>query len=408
MNKLRLLILFFCALLIASPVYSAKKDSKQSTVSPWLYKKLTKAENHISNKSYAEARRILTNAMSDVDQGSYEQATILRSLSSIYALQENYAKAADTLSQAVALHALPADQERQALLNLGQLYMAMDQYRKAIDILEPWLAHNTVSDAEIHVLMANAYAQLKQYRKALPHIQKAIKKAKKPRESWYQLNLAIYFELNEYQSATHLLQRLIASYPDNKNYWDQLSIVYQQLKQFKKALTIKHLAYQNSFLNSEKELLELVNLYLYVDSPHSAAKLLSREMSGGRIANNSKNQELLANAWTQAREFEQAVIALESASRLNAKGKLFMQLGQIFVEQEQWKKAIGAINNALNKGGLKAAGNAYILLGISHYELKQVNKAKQAFMHATNYNKTKKAGNQWLNYINQDSDTAKS
>jgi tetratricopeptide (TPR) repeat protein len=408
MNKSLLLILFVYVLLVFNPVYAAEKDNKHPTVSPWVYKKLIQAEKHIANKAYGEARRILTSTLAKVDQGSYEQATILRSLSSIYALQEKYVKAADALAQALALHALPADQEQQALLNLGQLYMALEQYRKAIDILEPWLVHHTTADTEIHVLMANAYAQLKQYRKALPHIEKAIKQAKKPIESWYQLNLALYLELKEYQPAANLLERLISRFPDNKDYWDQLTVVYQQLNKFTKALTIKHLAYKKGLLVSEKELLELANLLLYVDSPYRAAELLAQEMSVGRVSNNAKNQELLANAWTQAREFEAAIVALEKASRLNGKGELYLRLGQIYVERELWQQAIEAINNAFKKGGLKATGSAYVLLGISHYELKQIKQAKQAFTKASSYKTTKQAAQQWLNYISQEANTAKS
>lgn len=400
--------LMLCGLLIASPMGFAKENNKQSTVSPWLYKQLSKTEKLIASQSYVEAQRKLLKMLEDVEKGSYGEATVLRSLSSVYALQEQYAKAADALSRCLALGVLPAAQEQHAVLNLGQLYMAMEQYQKAVKVLEPWLAKNPKPDTQVYVLMANAYAQLKQYRKALPYIKKAIQSSKKPVESWYQLNLALYYELEDYASAGRLLEKMMRYFPDKKEYWDQASSVYQQSKQYKKAVTIKHLAYKKGYIEKERDLLGMINLFLYVDAPYRAAKIMKKEMNQGRIKSNSKNWEMLANAWTQAREFDRAVTALETASKMHEKGKLYQQLGRIYVEQEKWAKAIGALSKALDKGGLDQPGNTYILLGMSHYELKQTSKARRAFNNASNYAKTKKAANQWLNYIKNDADTADS
>ena len=400
--------LFFCrgflaltlSLVLLSPVY-ANEDDKPVTISPRLYKRLTKVEKLISKKSYQQAEQKLNAILTDVKQGSYEQAAVLRSLSSVYALKGQYNKAAAALSRAIALKVLPKNQHQHAILNLGQLYMAQEQYSKAVKTLEPWLAINPVPDLQIHVLLANAYAQLKHYRKALPHIKKAIAKSKKPEESWYQLNLALYFELENYSSAAGVLKTLIRLYPDKKSYWNQLSSVYQQLKQYKKAVSIKHLAYKKGFIDTEKGILELTNLFLYIGSPYKAAKLLKDGFEHKRIKPNSKNWETLANAWTMAKEFDNAIIALEKASKLNDKGSLSQQLGQIYVEQEQWSLATTALQKAINKGGLRNTGATYLLLGMSHYELNHTQQAKKNFLKAAQYSKNKKAAMQWLNYINE-------
>ncbi|MCF6251711.1 MAG: tetratricopeptide repeat protein [Methylococcaceae bacterium] len=391
-------ILLFCILFFS--VVHAEKNEKPISISPALYKKFKKTETLISNKSYQQAEQKLKTMLTSVKQGSYEQAIVLRSLSSVYALKEQYKKAAEALSRCLNLKVLPESQEQQGLQNLGQLYMATEQYAKAIKTIEPWVAKNPKKiDAQINALIANAYAQLKRYRKALPYIKKAIAAAKKPEESWYQLNLALYYELDNYSSAATLLKQLVRRYPDKKTYWSQLSSVYQQLKQYKKAVSIKRLAYKNGFIATEKELLELVNLYLYIGSPYKAAKLLKDEIDKKRISSSSKNWETLANAWTMAKEFDAAVNALERASKLNAKGSLYQQLGQIHVEQEKWQQAINALNKAISKGGLKQTGSTYILLGMSYYELNNIKQAKKSFLNAAKYSKNKKAAHQWLEYI---------
>ncbi len=391
-------IVVFCLSVICLPLLAAD-HGKATSVSPWLYKKLTKTEKQISQKSYAAAQSTLQKILADVDQGSYEQATVLRSLSSVYALQGKYRKAASTLKKCLNLNVLPNKQKLQSMLNLGQLYMATEQYALAVSTLAPWLAKNPNPDAEISALLANAYAQLKKYRKALPHIKKAIAKSRKPPESWYQLNLALYYELKNYQSAADLLTKLIRRNPDRKAYWEQLASVYQQLKKYKKALSIQHLAFKKGLLSSEKDILALANLYLYIGSPYKGAALLNDALKRRQIRQSSRNWETLANAWQQAKEFDKAVSALEKASSLNEKGSLYRQLGQIFVEQEKWQQAIKAFNQAIAKGGVKQMGSTYLLLGMSHYELNNLTKARQSFNKASRYPKQRKASAQWLDYI---------
>lgn len=398
---MRLLLLFLCFFLLLPVKGYAEKNDKPTTISPWLYKKLSKTEKLISKKSYQQAEQNLKKLLPDVKQKSYEQATVLRSLSSVYALKGQYKKAAETLSQSIALNVLPKKQEQQAVLSLGQLYMAMEQYAKAIRTLEPWLAKNPNPDLQINVLVANAYAQLKHYSKALPYIKKAIAQSKKPQESWYQLNLAIYYELKQYTSALGILKKLIRIYPDKKTYWLQLSSIYQQLNQYKKAVSTKHLAYKKGFINTEKGILELANLYLYIGSPYKAAVLLQDTIKQKKIKSNSKNWEALANAWRMSKEFDQAIKALKMASKLNAKGRLYQQLGQIYVEQEKWESGITALNKAISKKGLKDIGSTYLLLGMSYYELNDKKQAENYFIKASKYSKNKKAALQWLKYIRE-------
>ncbi len=394
----RLALIFICCCLSAS-VYA--ENSKSPSVSPWLYKKLSKTEKLIEKKSYQTARQQLQKILKNTDN-NYERAVVLRSLSSVYALQGNYKQAASFLKKALALNVLPEKQKLQALLNLGQLYMATGQYSQAVKVLEPWLTRNPHPDSETSALLANAYSQLKQYRKALPHIKRAIANSKKPPESWYQLNLALLYELNDYPSAAKLLIKLLNRHPDNKDYWRQLVSVYQQLRQYKKASSVQYLAYKTGLFTREKDILALVNILSYIDAPYKGATLLQAEIKRKRVRSTSKNWELLASQWQQARELDKAINALKTASKLSPKGKLYLQLGQIYTEQENWPQAIDALTSAISKGGLNNPGAAWLLLGISHYESGHIKQAWKAFNQASHYKKQKKQARQWLSYINSD------
>ena len=384
--------------LLTLPAISHAEKQKTQTISPQLYKQLSSTEQLIAKQHYAHARQKLHQILSGLKKDSYEQALTLSSLASVYALENNYSKAAKFLEQCLATKMLSDPQQQESLLNLGQLYMATEQYQKTVNTLQRWL-NNNPETTDVQVLLANAYTQLKQYRKALPYIEKAIKQSKKPQEGWLQLNLALYYELENYSAAAGILRKLQTRYPDKKDYWQQLASIYQQLRQFSKALTTQHLAYKKGFISSESDILTLVNLFLYQKQPYQAAQLLDKELNAKRVTPNATNWEALANAWTSAREYKQAVNALEKASALHEKGELYLQLGRIHIEQELWQAAINAINKAVKKGQLKQIGEAYILLGMSLYETEQIKAAKQAFHKAAKYRKTQKSAKQWLNYI---------
>ncbi len=379
---------------ISSNIFA--EQEKSPTISPWLYKQLSKTEELIASQAYPQARQKLKKLLPDLKENSYSQALTLRSLASVYALENQYKEATQHLLHCLSTHALPENQQQNVLLNLGQLYMATELYQKTIDTLAQYQGKK---DAQILALLANAHAQLKHYKKALPYIEQAIKQSKNPHEAWLQLNLALYYELDQYAPAAKILRQLITSYPNKKTYWQQLGTVYQQLKQFSKALSIQHMAYKKGFKFSEAELLQLFNLYIFKQQPYQAAELLTQALKTKSIKVNSKHWEMLAHAWTGAREYKKAINALEKSSALNEKGELYLQLGRIHVEQERWPAAIKSIKQAINKGGLKNKGEAYILLGLSHYEMEKPSLAKQAFKHAVTFSKTKKSALQWLKYI---------
>jgi len=372
------------------------EEKKQPTISPWLYKQLNKADELIASQAYPQARKKLVKLLPDLKKNSYSQALTLRSLASVYALENKYKQATQHLLHCLLTHALPEEQQQQATLNLGQLYMATELYQKTIDTLANYRGKK---DAQILALLANAHAQLKHYRQALPYIEQAIKQSNKPQERWLQLNLALYYELEKYPPAARLLRKLIAAYPNKKTYWQQLSTTYQQSKQFAQSLSIQKLAYKKGFLNSQAELLAFINLLLYQKQPFQAAEQLQIALNTQKIKSTSQHWEQLAHAWTSAREYPKAIAALETASALDDKGELYLHLGRIHVEQEHWQQAIDAIQLALNKGHLKNTGEAHILLGMSLYETQQLKAAKKSFQQAAQWQKTKTSANQWLNYI---------
>ena len=247
---------------------------------------------------------------------------------------------------------------------------------------------------------ATLYAQLKQYKKAIKSIKTAISIAPKPKESWYQLLLAMYYQEKQYSKAASVLETMVVLWPDQEKYWKQLSGVYFTLKKNRKALAVLELANKRGFLEEEKELMNLVNMYLFQDIPYKAALLLEKEIEAGRIPDTGENLQKLGESWMQAKENDKALEYLKKAAEEQKKGKLFLQIAQLYTDKESWSRVIEFSNKALAAGGLSNPGTAHLLKGMAYFEQGKRESALAAFSKGSRYPKSQKQAGQWINHIN--------
>jgi len=210
--------------------------------------------------------------------------------------------------------------------------------------------------------------------------------------------LAIYYETQRYQESAELLEKMIIRFPDNKKYWNQLSGIYFTLKRDKQALSISQLAYSHGLLKSEKELLRLAKLYLYMQLPLQAASLLEKHLADTTIDGNKKNLLLLSESLLQARELESATSYLHKAAKLSNDPELFLKLANIQASLENWPEVINVLE-PVDISSLKNAGKAYLLKGIAYYEQNNNNEAIKAFKNASLDKKTQNNAQQWLQLV---------
>ena len=158
-------------------------------------------------------------------------------------------------------------------------------------------------------------------------------------------------------------------------------------------------AYRQDALNSEQEVLQLVQLYLSAGIPYKAARLLEQQLATGKISNTARHRELLAHAWTSARERKQAISALERAILDNAKPELRLRLAQWYSESEDWQAVTRLLAPLEGNKDTYTTSQARLLLGIAQFELGNTDAAHAAFKRALEHPKTSKTAQQWLDFI---------
>jgi tetratricopeptide (TPR) repeat protein len=328
----------------------------------------------------------------------YERALVYRILAYIAYGADESEEAIGYFKKVLAEETLPIRDETKVRFNIAQLYASIQQWREVITWLNRWLLYVEEPDPLGFYLMSIAYYQLQDFDSAIVQANKAIELSPEPREAWLRLLAALYSQNQDYEHSAPVLEELVLRFP-KKQYWVQLSLIYGARDDYRLSLAVQQVAYTQGLLTEDKELRRLARSYLYHDLPFPAANVLAKGIEDGSITADAKAYELLANSLIAAREYERSLPPLRKAAERSENGDLFVRLGQVHMQREEWGEASGFLEKAIEKGDLKDPGNAVLLLGITYYNDKHPDRARRAFQRARKHESARSAANGWITHL---------
>ena len=289
--------------------------------------------------------------------------------------------------------------------NIAQLYASLHKWPETIEAMNAWFDWEVDPEPRAYYLLAIAHFQLDKFEDAIGYAETAIDLAPDPQEGWLQLLAALYIQKEDYANAAPVLEELVLRFP-KRVYWVQLSLIYGARDQYRNSLAVQQVAHAQGLLQEDKEFRRLARSYLHADLPYPAAQLLSEKLDDGTIEKDVKSYELLANSWIAAREYDKSLPPLRLAADMSEDGNLFMRLGQVYLQREDWNQAAENLDKALTKGGLKNPGNALLLLGISNYNEGRVGAARTYFGKARQHDESKPSAERWLKHLDTEAQQA--
>lgn len=386
-----------------------KKEKPQTRVtqamSNKVYEKVQEAQKKAEEKNYKEAIEILDKLKNSNRLNDAELATVMNIFGFIYFSQEDYGKAQSAYAQIIKLPKANAGTVLQARYSLAQAYFIDEKYAEGVAALKDWFKETDEPSASAYVLMAQGLHQMNDYNGALKNIEIAIKmykdKGKTPAENWYGLQSFLYYQQENYKKVVSILEEMLKYYP-SKKYWMQLSAMYAELKDEKKQMAAMETAYVQGMLDREQELVNMASLYLANDVPYKAAKVMDTGIKNGKIEPTSKHLELLGIAWRSSQEIKKAIPEMAKAAAKSEKGDLWAQLCGVYLDNDEFEKAVDSCAKGLKKGGVKRSDTAYLYKGMAHFNLKEYDEARKAFKEAAKDKRSKKYADQWLQYMNNE------
>lgn len=380
-----------------------RKPKTQVLMSEVQSKKITKLNEFLADEKYAEAKSGLQAMLAKTNEkrDAYVQAVLYQMLGFVESSQGNYGATSQHFSKAIALDALPNQSHFGMMLQLAQIKMIDQDYQGVLKSLDEYFKVVDEIPDRAFAIKANTHAQLEQYREAQKAIKQAIDLADKPKETWYQLLLSTHAELSEYRQMTDVLKILINMAPNKKIYWKQLSSVYFTLKDDKQSLAVLAMAEKKGLLEEESEYMQLYKMYTYNNVPYKGAQLLERAMKEKKVESNFKNLKQLGQTWYAAKNVAKSLEAYDKASAFAKDGEMDLTRAYLYIDMENWPKAVSSITSALQKGGLSddKLGNGWLMLGMAQASLKKYPQARKAFNNAIQYQKSRGNAQQWLNHL---------
>lgn len=391
---------------VAQEEKKERKTRRVPTLRGKVYEQLARAQKAGDAGNVEEAVAILDEVQEKIDSmNSYERAMMYNFYGFIYYNAEDYAKAFESFKLVVDQSPIPEAFEQTTLFSLSQLSLMQQDYDATIHYLERWEALQTGTiPAKNNVLKAQAMYQQKNYTKAAEYIEAAIVTQEADPddgiadENWYILQRAIYYELKRQKDVTSVLVKLVRYY-DKPKYWIQLGGMYGEIGEEKKQLAVMEAAYQMGYVTSGQDLFNLAQLYYYHQVPFKAADVMVKAMDDGLLEENLRNLRFLSQCWALAKENDRAIPVMQAAANLSEDGELDAQLAQIFLNTDQWDKAIESAEKALEKGDLRSPGTAHLVIGMSLFSQKRFAEALNALAEAEKFKRTEKMAQQWLKYV---------
>ncbi|OKY25341.1 tetratricopeptide repeat protein [Thalassotalea sp. PP2-459] len=329
----------------------------------------------------------------------YDKAYLARFIANMYATLGEPQKAIDYLKQAVEPDILNESDHGDALKLLADLQMQEQAYADALKNYEAWMDFTGKSDGDTWVKISNAQYQLKRLDKMITPADNAIAAyGDKHNKNPYLLKLTSYYERKKYKDAVEVLETAVQLFPTEKAFWTQLGNFYLLTEDYKRGMATLDLAYKQGFLEKESHLKTLASLYSQNNIPHKAARILEKHINSGEIKRDDQNLFSLANAYHAAQEIDTAAKYFSELAKMTNESKHYAKLGTLLAQDEQFKKAIVALNKALDLGASNK-GRLNMSLAEAHFYLGQYKQAYAAVKLAEKDPKTRKSARGWVTYI---------
>ena len=379
---------------------AAEREEPSASMSETFYRRLSRAHELLDEDNLNEALELMDRMRPD-RIAEYEAAQLYQTYGFIYSQLEREEEAFAAFEQCLELDALPTFVQQGIVYSVAGYYAGQERFAESNNTLLRWFEYEAEPIADAYILMGANFAQREMMREALPYVARANQLAKKPNENWRNLQLAIHVELGQFPQAIDLLKDNIGIWPDNLRFYLVMSSLYMELDNDEGALAALAIPWYRGILEKEVDIINLVRLNLFLESPARAGEVLSKAMEMGYVEENSENLRILLNSWTMAREMELAVEAIDKLAQISEDGEYYHRKAMLLNETGDWEGVVESCRLAVEKGGLERPGEVWVLQGVALAELGRFDEAIEAFENAKRVgtDNIRRNSNAWIDYV---------
>lgn len=362
-----------------------------------------KAETALLIEDNPSAANGFLSQMRALDLNCFEESILLAMSAQVKISLEDYAGAVRDLETRVQKQYIQPSQLPQTYLAIGQLYFQEGELEKGLDYHTRWINAGGKPSRDQKYTLAQVNYNLDKFPEALVWLEQVFA-ADGPGadRAVYDFLILLYDRTGNKAKKAQLLEQLLVRNPSDRRVWDAISGDYYQGNQERKAFEVQKAMYLGGILETENELLRIVNFYNQFDAPYEGARILEKEINAGRIEASYKQLELLSRLYQVAREPNKAVPVIERAAQQFDSAVMYERLGRAYGDLREWAKAEEALLKAFDasSGTVEDRGLAWVFIGQSRYERGDREGAREAFRNANN-----RGGRGWLDFMRSEDQT---
>lgn len=328
----------------------------------------------------------------------YAKALLLRELASQAVQKKDFGAAAKYLEDALATGAVSGPAADQMRADLGKLRVGSGDPKSVISGIEPVYKSGGKLPPEQLVALGAAYLQQKRYAEAASALQKGVDAKPPPSDiSWRRALYAAYIGNSQEREAARVLETVVRDQPSAREDWLRLAALHMKTGNGERAQAVMEVASRLGYLDSSEQRMQLIGLTAQIGAPFAAGSLMQGWMQGGQLPRNAANLRTLSGLWIAARESSLAISTLNETIKVAPAADLFLQLGQLYLDREDYKQASAALQQGIATGG--KSGPALMTLGVALYQQADVDGAVNAFRAAGEFPQSSKLAKQWVTYL---------
>jgi len=330
---------------------------------------VNEALQFINSEQHSAALGKLSEALAIPELNAYERSIINQMQGTSHYELGQESQAISAFENAINAGGLLPNEADALRVNIAQLLISTGRYSEGAQKLENYLNNGGQRKPKYVEFLTQAWVQAENYSRALPWAEQWFAAANPKERKHFDLMNFLYNNLGQTGRQADIVKEMINRWPEDKTLWDAWASMLANGGREQEAFEVTKMLYLGGALNSEPDLLKVVQYYSFYDMPYQAAEILEREMAAGRISRDSAKLKQLSNLFRQAREYKRAIPVLEQAASSSGESKLYADLGEALYNEGSCAKSETAFREAINRG--YDAGKSWMLIATCRYEATQ-------------------------------------
>jgi len=356
----------------------------EKQISRVIAKEMTAAQKALQANKWSEAIQNLDAAQAKAGINAFDKSKIFEFKGFAYIKSGNYKAALQAYEDGVATGVYSPEEVAKMTKTIFTLAASSQQYSKALEYGKKMSDNGTMSAGDTGV-MAQLYYLTKDCKNSVTWADKAISAARKageaPKENFYQFKLSCASNAGDNPATIAALEDLVKA-TNKTEYWNSLSrLMLQDEKDDRNILMIYRIMYNVGAMSAANYYVEMSQLLLDAALPGEAQAVLEKAFASNMIKDDQKERTTrLLNAAKQRADVDRKGLAqFAGEAAKNKAGEVSVKLGEVYYGFGDYQNAVKAIQQGLDKGGVKHLDEAAVYMGLSQAALKNAAEAKKAF-----------------------------